>query len=171
MGPESGKRNLTVVSAVFITFVLVVFLYLPLISTNNKKAKELNGLQEDLSLSLANLKAVRQDPGEKIIIKEGGASAFIDAITREGKALDVDFKSITQKDVRPVEDGYMLLPVLMEISARFENIGRFIAFLENSSAGFAVMDSFQIVRDERAMPKLSAILQVNIYLQKGLGNE
>ena len=165
--PFSANKN-TWFSLAVLGAAVLLLVYLPLLAQVRKKGNELNGLTDRLRASEAELAGVSGDAGGKRIIPESGASALVDRITREGKNCLLDFKSIAQKEIRPFEDGYRVLPLQLEIEAGFEQLGVFLEKLDNMEEGIVSVDSFQILRDERLLPKVSALLNLNLYLQKDL---
>lgn len=161
------KKNVWILlSGLAIAVLLLV--YMPLLAQVRKKDQELGGLIRQLSASGLELSGLSGDAGGKKIVGEAEASALVDRITREAKACLLDIKSASQKEIRAVEDGYLLLPLHLEAEARFEQLGVFLGSLDGLDDGLVGVDSFKILGEERLGPKVSAFLSLNLYLQKDI---
>lgn len=162
---ELNKKNLIIVSgtAVFL-FILIIFLYLPMAGKLKKKTIEWNSLKSELKVEQDNLKLIQECRIDKKLIKENELSSIIDIITREGRTLFLNFKSITQKELKYARDTCPVLPVQMEIEARYEQLGRFLGALEGLKDSVITIENFTIRRDERILPNIHCSLAMNIYL-------
>lgn len=161
------KKNIWMLFAVLVSAV-ILFGYLPLLSEIRKKNQELGGLTGQLSAAASELNGLSADTDGKKITKEAEASVLADRITRQAKACLLDIKSASQKEIRAVEDGYLLLPLHLEAEAKFEQLGVFLGSLDGLEDGLVGVDSFQILGEERLGPKVSAFLSLNLYLQKDI---
>jgi Tfp pilus assembly protein PilO len=162
------KRNIAVISAISGCFLaMLIFLYLPL-----GRAIRTNGLERDtlvrqLSEAGANLGVFKGAQVSKKLIRERDISSVIDAIAREGRNNLLDFKSISQGEMRPDEDNYPVLPVTIEIEGDYRQIGAFLGALENIKDTIVTAREFTLRRDDRILPKISAAVVLNIHLTKG----
>lgn len=162
---ELNKKNLTVISAVVVfLFILTVFFYLPLLGEIRRKALERGALNNQLTIAGANLDTLRKANVSKKLISRQEVSSVIDNITREGRALLLNFKSMSQKEIISAPDNHAILPVEMEIEGDYKQLGLFFGALENIKDAIITVDSFRITGDEKASPKVSAALTVNMHL-------
>lgn len=164
---ELNKRNALILSIiVIILFISTGFLYLPLAKEIRVKSYEWNSLRRNLSAAHADLLAAGKESVTKRLIRREDCASVIDGITKEGRGLRLNFKSISQKEIRDTEDRYSVLPVEMEIEGDYERLGRFFGALENLEGSIARVEKFEIRRDDKILPKVSASLAINIYLAK-----
>ncbi|MDP3804528.1 MAG: type 4a pilus biogenesis protein PilO [Candidatus Omnitrophota bacterium] len=164
---ESNKRNALILSITgIILFILTAFLYLPLAKEIRVKSYEWNSLRSQLAAAHANLSAAGKESVTKRLIRREDVSSVIDGITKEGRNLRLNFKSISQKEIIDTEDGYLVLPVQMEIEGDYERLGRFFGVLENLEGSIVRVKDFEIRRDDKILPKVSASLAINLYLVK-----
>lgn len=165
---ELNKRNLTIISSAAIFLIsLVVFLYLPLAGEIRKKGLEWNSLQDQLGVLQAKLRTIERSDVNKRLLRQSEVSALIDTMTKQGKALLINFKSLTQKEIKTIKEGCAVLPIQMELEGGYEQLGRFLGVLENLKDAIVTLEGFDIRGDDKTLPKISASLTVNIYLTKG----
>lgn len=164
---ELNKRNALILSIiVIILFISTGFLYLPLAKEIRVKSYEWNSLRRNLSAAHADLLAAGKESVTKRLIRREDCASVIDGITKEGRNLRLNFKSISQKEIKDTEDRYLVLPVQMEVEGDYERLGRFFGALENLESSIVRVENFEIRRDDKILPKVSASLAINIYLAK-----
>ncbi len=163
----TDKKNLWILLTALVIAVILLG-YMPLLSKIGKSNQELGGLTGQLSAAASELNGLSADTRGKKITKEAEASVLVDRITSQAKACLLEIKSVSQKEIRVVEDGYLLLPLHLELEVKFEQLGVFLGSLDGLEDGLVSVDSFQILGEERLGPKISAFLSLNLYLQKDI---
>lgn len=161
------KRNIAIISCIGIpAAIIVVFLYLPLAMSIRKNGLECNSLTQQLNAARTNLGVFESAGAGKKLIKEQDISSVIDAIAQEGRRNLLDFKSISQGEIRAIEENHLVLPCTIEIEGDYKQLGIFFGALENVKDALVTVEEFRIRRDERILPKISAAAVLNIHLTK-----
>ena len=163
-----SKRNIAIISGIGIcVFSAAVFLFFPLARAIRKNAIECNSLTDQLNVARTNLKAFQETGVSKRLIQEQEISSVIDTIAREGRSRLLNFKSISQEEIRPVEENHLVLPVNIDLEGDYKQLGLFFGALDNIKDAIVTVEEFQIIRDEKILPKISATVVLNIHLAKG----
>lgn len=152
-------------TAVTLSVLISAFLCLPPLKAIKVKNFEWNNLKSRLSAAQVELKACKECVIIRKFTKRQDIPSLIDDITREGRALKINFKSISQKEIIDSKDRYLVLPVQMEIEGGYEDIGRYLGALENKNSILTV-EGLEIERDKKILPKVPASLAINLYLEK-----
>ncbi len=160
------KRAALILSAAAVLVFLALFIYLPLLKEVKRKSFQWNGLRDQLDSARMNLEALRKNGVSKKLILQSEVSSAINTITREGRNLSLDFKSISQKQIRS-KNNYAILPLQMEMEGDYKLFGFFFAALENIKDVIVTVEDFQIRRNDKILPKISAVLTLNIHLAAG----
>lgn len=161
------KRNAAIISGIIACVsAIIVFFYLPLAGKIRKNGLECNMLVRQLEAARMDLGAFQGAGAGKKLVNEQGISSVIDAIAREGRNNLLDFKSISQGEILPAEEGHLVLPVKIEIEGDYRQLGLFFGALENIKDALVSVEEFSIRRDERALPKISASVALIIHLTK-----
>lgn len=161
------KRNIAVIAGVSAcAAVIAVFLYLPLAREIRKDSSEWRSLNQLLSAAGTYLSVFQGASSGKNLIREEGISSVIDRIAQEGRNNSLDFKSISQDNIKDAAQNHRVLPVVIEIEGEYKQLGIFLGALENIKDALVSVEDFSIRGDERILPKISASLVLNIHLTK-----
>lgn len=161
------KKNTAIVSGIAIAAAIVIaFVYLPLISEIRRRSVEYNSLTHQLSAARINLGSFKGMEAGKRLIQEREISSVIDAIAAEGRRHLLDFRAISQEELRHIEENHLILPVKIEMEGDYRQLGLFFGALENIKGAVVTAEEFRIWRDERILPKISAAVVLNIHLSK-----
>lgn len=152
-------------AAISLSVLISAFLCISLLKAIRVKSFEWNNLKSRLSAAQVELKACKECVIIKKFTRRQDVSSIIDDITREGRALKINFRSISQKEIIDAKEGYLVLPVQMEIEGGYEQIGRYLGALENKDS-IVTVEGLEIERDKKILPKVPASLDINIYLEK-----
>lgn len=159
----SNKKNLSVVSgiAVFL-FLLFGFIYFPLLKEIRKKDSLWKGLKEQLKTA-EGLRDFQKTGIHKRFVSQNELGLVLDKITQAAKSRSLNFKSISQEEVKAF-DGYRVLPVEMELDADYKQLGLFLGDLENLQDALVTVESFKLSSDEKLLPRILCSLTLNIYI-------
>lgn len=152
-------------AAISLSVLISAFLCISLLKEIRIKSFEWNNLKSLLSASKADLKACKECVIIKKFTRRQDIPSIIDDITRDGRALKINFKSISQKEIVSSKDGYLVLPVQIEMEGEYEEISRYLGALENKDS-IVTVESLELERDKKILPKVPASLAINIYLEK-----
>lgn len=152
-------------AGVSLSVLISAFLCISLLKEIRIKSFEWNNLKSLLSASQADLKACRECVVIKKFTRRQDIPSIIDDITREGRGLKINFKSISQKEIIDANEGYLVLPVQMEMEGGYEQIGRYLGALENKDSIITV-EGLELKRDKKILPNVPASLAINIYLDR-----
>lgn len=163
-----NKKNVPLIAAVVIGLLIVLGLFvLPLKKAITRKAQEYKGLQAQLILGYQNQKIFQRNGVPKKLIGQKDVAAVIDSITKEGRRLALNFKSLSPQEPVDANAAYAALPVRMELEGDYKQAGLFLGALENLNGALVSVDSFHIIHEEKIFPKLLISFTVHIYLTKG----
>jgi len=169
MKVELGEKKFFVAiaaSLALIAFVLVSSVYMPLGAKLRKASQELKAMEGELEMVRGTIKA-RESYGKRSLPTQEGISIAIDELTRRGRTLGINFISISPQKIEEVQGlPYRLLPICMELESRYEEFGRFLGALEELGESVVTIESFEIERDERVLPKVRTKLVAEMYLIK-----
>lgn len=147
-------------------FLIILFLYLPLMGRSAGKNKELSGLNAQLELVNDNLRIVRELKVNKRLIKEDEAYLAIDAISKQREINSLELKSINQKE-KIIKDGYSILPVYLEVEGEFKELGSFLGFLREFEGALITVDDLQVRRVDPVSSRIAGLIMFGIYLKNG----
>jgi len=168
---ELDKRQVAIIGGaafVVVVFILIVFVYRPL-------GGKIHSMREGLRITeqeLANARNIvgAKDRGERkghlLALEE--VSLAIDEMTKTGRALRINFISISPKEIVQLEDArYPVLPIHMDLEAEYRDIGLFLGALEGLTESLVTVRSFSIGKDEEILPLVKSKMVVDMYLQGG----
>lgn len=161
----SNKKNLSIVLgfAVFL-FLLFGFIYFPLLKEIRKKDSFWKDLKEQLKTA-ENLRDFQKAGIHKRFVSQKDLGLVLDKITEAAKSRSLNFKSISQEEVKAL-DGYRVLPVEMELDADYKQFGLFLGDLENLQDALVTVENFRLSSDEQLLPKILCSLTLNIYITR-----
>lgn len=159
----SNKKNLGILSgiAVFL-FLIFTFIYFPLLKEIRKRDSLWKSLKEQLKTA-DNLRDFQKAGINKRFISQKELSLALDKITERGKSRLFNFKSITQGEIKTLND-HRVLPVEMELEADYKQLGLFFTDLENMQDMLVTVENLQVNSDEKLLPKILCSLTLNIYI-------
>lgn len=163
-----NKKNVPLIAAIVIGLLIALgLLVLPFKKAITRKAQEYKGLQAQLVLGYQNQKIFQRNGIPRKLIGQKDIASVIDSITKEGRSLGLNFKSLSRQEVVDVNPAYLLLPVQMELEGDYKQVGLFLGALDSLNRALVSVDSFRIIREEKIFPQLLFSLTVHIYLTNG----
>ncbi|OGX44608.1 MAG: hypothetical protein A3G37_03480 [Omnitrophica WOR_2 bacterium RIFCSPLOWO2_12_FULL_46_30] len=158
-----NKKNLSIISgiAVFL-FLLFAFIYFPLLKEIRKMDSLWKSLKEQLRTA-ENLRDFQKIGIHKRLVSQKELVLVLDKITEAAKSRLLNFKSISQQEIKALE-GYRVLPVEMELDADYKQLGLFLGDLENLQDALVTVENLQVNSDEKLLPKILCSLTLNIYI-------
>lgn len=185
-----GKRKeiyLIIIGGILLFAVLFLLIIAPLKKSIALKKDEWKKLEAQFIAGRAKLNlSSKLDKTEtdaqleelrKRLPSKSSTSAILDELTKRGKELNVEFISITPQSEKvppQVESAplkYKILPIEISMKATYRSIAEYFGALENLESSFATVGEFQIRKDEKIFPKLSARLIVYTYIVEGEGGQ
>lgn len=162
------KKNAGIlIGAGFVLLAIPFFVYIPMGRQIKFKTLEWIALKNELNAGYRNLELFQRNGVNKKMVSPKEVSAVIENITKEGKKLMLNFKSISQREQIERPEGYSILPVEMQIEGQYKQLGEFLGCLEAMQDALVAIDNFKASYDEKIAPKLSIVLTLNIYIEKG----
>ena len=167
-----AKDNLGQRSPLFILYgvctllfiFLFVFGYRPLVKKLDHSDQRLRDLKEQLSAEQDKAVIVKKLSFKGKLMPQKEAALAIDAITEKGKELGLKFIAITPQQKR-TEGDLQLLPITFQIESTYNNLGEFLLYLEDFGRTLAAVEDLSISVGEGILPKLKAMLLVNLYME------
>lgn len=150
---------------VIVGFGLYLFLYGPLITRLKTAHLECKTLELDTLQAQSKTISLKTTDVRKGLLAEEDISLAIDELTRQGKLKDINFISMTPKEIKESEDFlFKILPIKTEIESTYKGIGRFLGSLEGLEKSLVVVRDFNITPDEGNPIMLKTKLTVDMYL-------
>ncbi|TAN63062.1 hypothetical protein EPN16_00390 [bacterium] len=163
---ELTKRTIVFILGGSAAFVLIAFfIYIPLLKEVKSNGLEWRGIRGQLESARLNLEILDKSGVSKRLIPGREASSAADVIVKQGRGLLLNFRSISQKEIRS-ENGHEILPLRMEIDGDYRQLGYFFGFLETMKDVIVTVEDFQIRRSDAVSPKVSAVVTLRIHLLK-----
>lgn len=158
------KKVMLIAAAAAALFFLALFIYLPLLKEVKRKGAQWNGLKGQLEAARLNAEILLTSGVSKKLIAQSEVTSAIDAISKAGRSLFLNFRYLSQEEIRS-ENGYAILPLRMEVEGEYGQLGAFFGALENIKDIIVAVKDMQIKRSDNTLPKLSAVLTLYIYLK------
>jgi Tfp pilus assembly protein PilO len=153
------KDKVVIIGVILCLILLICFIYLPLVKEVRKENREWNNFKKQLGIAQVNLQDFGAGGAHKRLISPQEVPAVIEGLAKEGRDLQINFNSITQKEIKYMADDSAVLPVQIEMEGRYEQLGSFFGILNSGNNSIVTVDSFEI-------RGRSASLLVNIYLAR-----
>lgn len=164
-GVKTKIAALPYIATALMFLLVIVFLYLPLARRVVVKKTEFSRLSADLAgakLAIESLHNLREDCR---LIKDSEVPSIINSISKKGRELEVDIKSMDQMDPRTVPGKCRALPIRIEAEARYDAIGKFMTELESLGECVITIDSFRVQKNERSKLTVDSSIVISIYLE------
>lgn len=166
LGSRQTQLILYGAGALLLIFV-AIFLYRPLAIKLRRAQEKANSLQAQLLIQRETFSILKDLDLEVKIMQQKEISSVIDDITAEGRALGLNFISITPRQTAKLaQNDFQLLPIVFKIECTYQDLGRFLVYLEGFTLGIAEIDSLTIRPKEKVLPKLDLDLVANFYLEE-----
>ncbi len=162
---RSKSPIFTYIASGAVAAALIIFIYAPLARRAALARQEYAHLSEEFAgakLAVESLRNLREDCQ---LIKDSGVPSIINAISKKGKELDIDLKSMDQMGTRVVADKYRALSIKMDMEARYDAIGKFITELDALSGCAITIDSFKVQKRESPKMAVKATIVISVYLE------
>ena len=143
----------------------VIFFCVPLAGRVAAKRQELSKLLTELSGAKIAVESLHNLKEDCRLIKDAEVPSVINAISKKGRELDVEIKSLDQTEPRIVPGKCRALPITIKAEARYDAIGKFIAALEGLGGCVITIDSFKIQKSEKSKLTVEAAMTISIYLE------
>ena len=167
---ELGKRkNLKIITGAFITIgLVVVFVYVPLLNKAQKLQYEISKIENDTHLASDLIQKKNVIVNSRSLIKQDEVVLIIDAITSTGKEFDINFISISPKEVERLPDmPYSRMPIEINAASEYKNLGLFLGALRTLNKSVVTLKSLDIKRNEGVLPLVVSTFTLEVYLKDG----
>lgn len=188
---KNDRRNaFVIIGAGLVLFSLLFILILtPLrrsIAVKEKKWKELevrllggrSKLTSSFKSDIKALKAQLAASKKRLPLGEFSTSDVLNELTKRAKQLNIEFISIAPRletTIAPRTAAgtlrYKIVPIEINMSGTYKNIGRYLGGLEDMENIFATAGVFKIIKNEKTFPRLNAKLVVYTYIIKDDGGK
>jgi hypothetical protein len=167
---ELAGRNLVIaISAVAAVIAIVVYavFYVPILKDIGAKGSECRMCEGRLADARELVASSGKTLDSRVLMSEDRISLAMDELTKYGKAMGVNFISITPKNIADEKGAeYRILPVEIEIKAADEKFSEFLGALENQKKTVVKVESFDIVPEETDPSRVNAKLTIDLYISK-----
>ena len=153
-------------SALLVLFVLY-FLFHPLMHQLRIRGSECSRIEAEAAEARGRAFIFKDKQRRKGLIAETEVTVAINELTRRGNLKGAEFISLTPKKIeRPEGKSFKILPIEMEIKSTYENLGNFLASLDELQKSLITVRSFRVVLDKEDVPKVETQLTLDLYLSE-----
>jgi len=159
------KKQISIFAVIFIALGYM-FIYLPLASKISLKKKEWQAIEKDLVVA-RGLIFKKDSLGRKgHLLSRPEVSLAIDEITKIGRKQNINFVSISPREIEPVAGAsHRRLPVELDLEAEYRDLGSFLAALKDLRESFVTVRSLKISRHESVYSLLRSKITIDIYVR------
>ena len=159
------KEHLIIGALIFVIIAgAYLFLYNPLAGALNIKRSECRSIEGLLLEIRDTIKLAGKGTEERLLLTEKDASLAIDELTRHGKSMEINFISITPREIIKSPDSqYKILPVEMTVEASDQQFSQFIGLLDELKKSVITVESFDVLPEKENPSKLKAIIVIDMY--------
>lgn len=165
---EFTKQRRAIIGVIITAGVLTAYfvLYHPLIAEIRTASVQCRRVEGELKTAQEAIASLKQKGAKRTLATEDGVSAAIEELTEKGKEKGINFISITPQKSQFLQDNqaYKVLPVEMEISGSYENVGGFMGEADSFEKSIVTVNNFRITADRKNASKIEAKLILNMYL-------
>lgn len=161
------KRIIVIGAVMTIIFGAMYFiLYQPLIAKVKNASLYCRRVEGELKTAREAISSLKQNGIKRTLATEEEVSAAIEELTEKGNAKEINFISIAPQKAAPMPENpaYKILPVEMEISGSYENVGGFMGELDSFEKSIVTVNNFRLAADAKNSSKVEAKLILNMYL-------
>jgi len=156
-----------IISAVIITAGLYVFLYSPLINELRKAASSYAAAEVKILETQKLIASLETADARGGLISEQGVSSAIDELTKESKARNINFISLTPKRIEEMHGvQYGILPIEIAAESTYKEMGMFLGSLSDLKKSLVTVKEFILTPDSKDQAKLITRFRLNMYLSK-----
>ena len=137
-----SKKTLIIVIAAVSVFLVLFLLYAPLIGKLNKEGAKCRAAELKVVKARSIVGLMKAAKIKKNLVAEEDASLAMDELTGLGKLKQVNFISITPKNLEKKE-GFGSLSIEMEIKSTYQQLGAFLGALDDFEKSVVVVEGFR----------------------------
>lgn len=160
------KKIIAIAAVAVIIAISITLLLFSFAAMNELRAKysECNLIETKVFETRNMIESVKQAQVKRILPTEKNIAQGIHELKKHGKAKEVNFISVTTKDLKEDNDtGYKILPVEMKIESTHEQLAAFLGSVDDLEKGLIRVVSFEIVPDKTDPAKCITDLTVYMY--------
>jgi len=165
LGP---KQTIMIMGAVLagVVFFVIMFVYKPLWQQVGSKARKLQALKQKLDAAHRIFDNQECLEARGHLLKREEISLAIDEMTKAGKALNINFIMISpQEIIKPGDSRYPVLPIKMDLSSGYKELGLFFGALESGEKSIMTVRSFHIQPHPKRASEVKSQLITEIYMR------
>ncbi len=160
------KIILLIVSPIILGLGLFLFLFQPRIKELKIHFLNCSQTEEEVNNVRNLVTAYKSSSQKKVFASEQEISNSIDELARKGKAMGIDFLSITPRAKENSNPEYQTMQVEMEIESNYRALGAFLGSLDKLERSFLTARGFHVVprHDGERKGRLRTRLTLVMYL-------
>ncbi len=123
-------------------------------------------MEETLAVSRVEVESARKLQFNGPLLSRDEISRAMDEITKTGKTFNINFFSISLRDLEDIPDSAsQRLPVFIESESEYKDFGLFLGALADLKESIVPVRNFKMTRDEAILPLLRSKLVIDLYLK------
>lgn len=167
-GYELKKEQLPLVAlaaGALATVVIFAFLYLPVIKAVSTKNAECRRVETEAREAREMIATAGKIYGERMLISEYKIGVAMDALTKHGKVMGVNFISMKPGEIKDVPGArYKEISIEMRIESNDKQLADFMGSLDELKRGIVKIDSFDITPKSEDGGLLDSKLVIKLYI-------
>ena len=129
---------------------------------------ELEMTEEQSAIARKDVESALKLQFQGRLLSRAEISQAMDEITKTGRAFDINFLSISPREIEDIEGSVsQRLPVAVETESEYKDFGLFLGALANLKESIVTIRNFDIERDEAILPRIRSKVVMDIYLKGG----
>ncbi len=129
---------------------------------------ELGVIEEQSAIARKDVESALKLQFQGRLLSRAEISMAMDEITKTGRAFDINFLSISPREIEDIEGSVsQRLPVAIETESEYKDFGLFLGALADLKESVVTIRNFDIERDEAILPRIQAKMVIDIYLKGG----
>jgi len=162
------KKQMVGIGAAGLVCIGAYFLFMPLAGKSSAASQELRALRSELAGMRQLIETAEDHAVKGRLLTRREVSQAIDAISKVGTELNINFLSTKpQNIIQPEGAQYLVLPIRMQIQSGYKDFGLFLGRLGTLEHSVVTIQSFQASQDGSDPSAIRVELVVNIHLKEG----
>jgi Tfp pilus assembly protein PilO len=156
----------SIAASAVVICVLVIYVYRPLRVKLGAMDREFQRIKQELEIARDAVNTGLKPEVEQRLLTQQDVSLAIDAITRTGRMLGVNFVSISPRETENLgTSGYKRMPVDMDLESGYKALALFLGALRDLDEAVVTVRRFRVQGDKKILPRVKSRLLVEIYLK------
>lgn len=131
-------------------------------------SNELAIIEEQSAIARKDVESALKLQFQGRLLSRAEISMAMDEITKTGRAFDINFLSISPREIEDIEGSVcQRMPVALETESEYKDFGLFLGALADLKESVVTIRNFDMQRDEAILPRVQAKMVIDIYLKGG----